>query len=747
MKQSKKVLLSLALAFLIVFTSSEIAIACTGFIIGSDLTEDGNFIFGRTEDLEVNHNKRYKVYPQGTYPKGHVIKDVSYDENLGYEYEFKQDSYQFTGVPDTTPEYGIFDEAGFNEKGLVIDMTVSMSPNDAVNNVDPLLDGSDSEKNIGITEAIMSTVVLATQDNVVDAIKFIADEVATKGNAEGNGFVIADNTDLWYMELYTGHQFVAMRYPTDKFSVFPNTFWLNELTLTKGMETKNYIISEDGNYIYSKGIFDVAKKAGTFVGDEHKNIINLAKSYGPESIPDSSRSRVASGILHLNPEASVTLDSEVFEFLQESNNKISLSDVMSLTRNRLDTVDVEADDLGKGIQYPIGNRNVMEAHIFHMNSTNPKEYPGIMWLSMGASLISPYIAYYPNQTRGIDAVQVDTNEYDEKSYYWTVMDILHMVETDRDNLQAIVDAKVQPLQKEFLENETITAMNSSESTDKNMQDAQKTFDILKEVQQEVHEKYVEYLNNNDYSAKFLARRSTKAFAGSSISVKKGTSEDRLSLKINPNKKIMTLTDYFGNPVKSLNKAVKFSIPVSAFNLPVKFMVNDKFIEANKVDDFYVFESNEPMVKFTSDFEETEKEMFTITFDANEGAIKGEKTLTIEAKKGETIIIPEVDTREGYVLDYWEGSVYHPGDAYIVEGDHTFTAKWKEAETTSEKPSETETKEEEKINVTEKETKKENKDKNTNPITGDNFRIVYYLAILILAVVALIVLNKKRKNSK
>jgi len=36
--------------------------ACTGVIVGGDLTKDGTTIFGRTEDLEVNHNKAYKVH-------------------------------------------------------------------------------------------------------------------------------------------------------------------------------------------------------------------------------------------------------------------------------------------------------------------------------------------------------------------------------------------------------------------------------------------------------------------------------------------------------------------------------------------------------------------------------------------------------------------------------------------------------------------------------------------------------------
>ena len=35
--------------------------ACTGFIIGKNLTTDGSTLYGRTEDLEPNHNKNFVV--------------------------------------------------------------------------------------------------------------------------------------------------------------------------------------------------------------------------------------------------------------------------------------------------------------------------------------------------------------------------------------------------------------------------------------------------------------------------------------------------------------------------------------------------------------------------------------------------------------------------------------------------------------------------------------------------------------
>ena len=127
MKRKSSILLGSLVATLLASSTVLTAYACTGVIIGSDLTEDGSTIFGRTEDLEVNHNKAYKVHEAGEHKTGETIKDVSVDEKNGYSFTFTHDSYRYTSVSDTTPEYGNFDETGFNEKGLIADMTVSAS--------------------------------------------------------------------------------------------------------------------------------------------------------------------------------------------------------------------------------------------------------------------------------------------------------------------------------------------------------------------------------------------------------------------------------------------------------------------------------------------------------------------------------------------------------------------------------------------------------------------------------------------
>jgi len=73
--------------------------------------------------------------------------------------------------------------------------------------------------------------------------------------------------------------------------------------------------------------------------------------------------------------------------------------------------------------------------------------------------------------------------------------------------------------------------------------------------------------------------------------------------------------------------------------------------------------------------EEERACFLISYDLNGGTLDGKTGIvTIVAGDGEVITLP-APTRNGYVFDYWQGSTYHAGDEYTVEGNHTFTAQW------------------------------------------------------------------------
>ena len=391
--------------------------ACTGFIIGKDLTTDGSTLYGRTEDLEPNHNKNFVVRER----KYNKAGDKFVDETNGFSFDLPAVSYKYTAVPDVTPEQGVFDEAGFNEEGVSISATVSASANDDIQKVDPYVKD-------GIAESALTSVVLPHVKTAKEGVELLAKIVREKGAAEGNIVTIADKTGVWYMEILSGHQYAAIKFPDDKYAVFPNTFFLGSVDKN---DTENTILSAD--------LEKIAQDAGTY--KEINGSFHVAQSYNPP-LAEADRSRVWSGIKALDPNADVQYDDEYFELMHSTSDKLSLRDAMNLQRNRLEGTDFKPQDQmeldGKGIpdktkadpvyKYPISNPNVMEAHIFQLKDNLPANTGGgILWLAMGSPRNAPYLPYYGNISNTSQPYQEMSTAYNENSWYWTVSRINDLV--------------------------------------------------------------------------------------------------------------------------------------------------------------------------------------------------------------------------------------------------------------------------------------------------------------------------------
>ena len=466
--------------------------ACTGFIIGKDLTTDGSTLYGRTEDLEPNHNKNFVVRER----KYNKAGDTFVDETNGFSFDLPAVSYKYTAVPDVTPEQGVFDEAGFNEEGVSISATVSASANDDIQKVDPYVKD-------GIAESALTSVVLPHVKTAKEGVELLAKIVREKGAAEGNIVTIADKTGVWYMEILSGHQYAAIKFPDDKYAVFPNTFFLGSVDKN---DTENTILSAD--------LEKIAQDAGTY--KEINGSFHVAQSYNPP-LAEADRSRVWSGIKALDPNADVQYDDEYFELMHSTSDKLSLRDAMNLQRNRLEGTDFKPQDQmeldGKGIpdktkadpvyKYPISNPNVMEAHIFQLKENLPASTGGgILWLAMGSPRNAPYLPYYGNISNTSQPYQEMSTAYDKNSWYWTVSRINDLVAKYPELFEdGSIRSEIERMESQWMEeqpahdSEQISLSEQPEqaslkATKDSMERADSVFKRLKEIQKIAEDKVV-----------------------------------------------------------------------------------------------------------------------------------------------------------------------------------------------------------------------------------------------------------------
>lgn len=420
--------------------------ACSGFIIGKGLTKDGSILYGRTEDYpykqgdgttpgQHTHNKNFIVNPAKDYAEGEMLEDVS----TGFTYPHLRHEFKYTSVADDSrdTDEGIFDEHGFNEYGVSLTATLTTTPREDVLAVDPLVKD-------GIAEAAMTTLILPRVKTAREGVELLAKVIDEKGSAEGNNIMIADKNELWYMEIYSGHQYVAYKYPDDKFSIMPNTYFLGALNL-----------SDTNNVIASKGIVETAKKAGSY--KEVNGKFHLAASYAPK-LDERNRSRQYAGIKLLNPQSSVTYQDEYYEFLQDTPRRdYTVADAIKIQRNRFETLsegfipddevpgydfynDYTPKDNIKALpeaeqakyKYAPGNENVIDPHVYQIRNDLPSELGGIMWFGLSRSRNTPYVPYFGHIKDTFKAYQVRGSKYSPDSWYWVADHIDKMVTEHKD---------------------------------------------------------------------------------------------------------------------------------------------------------------------------------------------------------------------------------------------------------------------------------------------------------------------------
>ena len=129
-----------------------------------------------------------------------------------------------------------------------------------------------------------------------EGIELVAKVLDEKGSAEGNIIVVADKNELWYMEILSGHQYVAIKFPQDRYAIFANTYYLGHVDF-----------KDKDNVIASKDVEAVAKKADHYKTDKDGNF-HIADSYGPDEYTERNRSRTYAGITLMDPKADIKYD-------------------------------------------------------------------------------------------------------------------------------------------------------------------------------------------------------------------------------------------------------------------------------------------------------------------------------------------------------------------------------------------------------------------------------------------------------
>ncbi|OPJ60218.1 C69 family dipeptidase [Clostridium oryzae] len=379
------------------------AFACTTVIAGKNATADGSTIIARNDDCNPSKPDYFVVRKAKENARNAVYKSK---QNKFY-CKLPKHQYKYTATPYWTDAKGQYDEAGTNEKGVGMSATESTVSNDNVLKVDPF------DETHGIQEDTMVTVVLPYIKSARDGVKRLGKIVTEQGAGEGDGIIFSDKKEIWYMEIGSGHEWVARRVPDDSYAVVANQVSIEDINFN---DKDNYMYSSDIKSFVDKNKLN-PNKDGKFI---FKDIFGTNNDEDAEvNIP-----RVWDGQRILSP--SQTKDQEItsknIPMFRTPDRKITVADVEQVLSShfngtKYDTI-TNADNTG--ITYrPINVPFTEESHIIQFRPNMPNQISGIQWLALATPETSVYVPFYAGITTTPKTYRIGTDTPDTKSAYWT----------------------------------------------------------------------------------------------------------------------------------------------------------------------------------------------------------------------------------------------------------------------------------------------------------------------------------------
>lgn len=399
--------------------------ACTSILIGKDATIDHSIIIGRNEDAKASWPKHFIIHPAGDLPAEFISKET------GVKIPLSQPSFRYSATPEWIDEEGLFEEDGINEFDVAMSATESAYANDLVLGADPYV------KN-GINEEAMVTIVLPFVKTAREGVQRLGDLISQYGTGESNGVLFADNDEAWYMEIGSGHYWVAQRIPDQAYAVVGNQLAIQEIDF-----------NDPANFMYHPGIMD-------FVNDHHLNPhpdrFNFRQIFGTATQADAiySTPRVWYGHQMFSPQAAQgeQPEDQDLPLIMVPEKRLSILDAQTyLTSHYQGT---SYDPIGTGNDQdrhryrPISLAKTQESHLLQMNRSTAN----LHWLAMGVGAQSSFIPFYNGLTETLPEYQKGSLPASLDSAYWIYKHVGVLVDHDlKLGLPLLEDVQAQVNQK------------------------------------------------------------------------------------------------------------------------------------------------------------------------------------------------------------------------------------------------------------------------------------------------------------
>ena len=388
------------------------ASACTAIYVGRDVSADGSILIARSNDHQSNWANHLEVTERVEDQPGRVMPVDNAGTVLA---PIPATTYRYVSTPwmdSTCSINGCQKDAAVcvNEYGVSMTMSVTAFSNTSALEADPLIPN-------GLTECTANDLVICQSRTAREAVEKLLALIDEYGSSEINIALISDREETWYVEMYTGHQYAAVKLPKDAVCVFGNEFTLR-------------CVEDYAESIVSPGLAEIPEKAGFAVRDDAGRL-DLVDTYSGEDIR-MSYSHMRTWIGHKLFAPSVYGDYEPhgdYPLTFAPEEKVSLQDVMEAIRNRYEGTEYDPDVTGRTDMRVIGTDTAMSVHVLQIRPDLPEDRCSTVWFSTAPAVYGVFVpvsnacgsvseVYAANQPAE-EAGQFDTD------YPWFVMKALN----------------------------------------------------------------------------------------------------------------------------------------------------------------------------------------------------------------------------------------------------------------------------------------------------------------------------------
>ncbi|PMD67921.1 C69 family dipeptidase [Companilactobacillus nuruki] len=384
--------------------------ACTSIMVGKKAAMDGvNYIARNEDNFVANWPKRFFV--QQSVSRRNETYTSPYNK---LSVKLPESGYRYTSSPDANQDEGWYEEDGINEKNVGMSATESVVANEKVLAYDPLIED-------GVAEDSIVTLVLPYIDSARGGVEYLGNLISKYGSTESNGVEFFDEDEIWYMELATGHHWVAIRIPDDCYAVAANQMGIEEIDF-----------NDPKNYMWSDGIQEFVEKYNLNPDESHWN---FRKIFGTSTMQDRhyNTPRVWYGQKVLNPSSEQNPESSELPFLRKPEKKIAIEDIQYILASHFN--ETRFDPLGSGSQEDkkryraISLSRTANSHILQLRDAKKVSAVGIEWKAFGIPSFTPYVPFFTNATDIDGSYSFVPEKLDLKSAYWLYETLSMVVES------------------------------------------------------------------------------------------------------------------------------------------------------------------------------------------------------------------------------------------------------------------------------------------------------------------------------